>query len=875
MDATLRGASGCVIVDGPFGVGKTHLLKATALEGAKRGLCVVAGRASITHQPITVNLLINFLRHVMHGEADFDDLARPDRNPFWLIDRVGELVEAAARRQPLVVALDDVHRIDDVSALALRGLVQSLASSPVLWLLARRPVSTQSLAQHAVDWLHDHAAVRLQLRALDDAAVAEVCGAILGARPDASVLDWAARCGGNPRLMEHVFNALIKAGQMIIANGTARVVVEHLPEGVLTCVRGLLDEMSPAVARLLVECSGIGRTFTLQEAAALLGEPALELSAGVDEAVQVGLLRRNSPQLTFVHRVIWEALEHAEFQRPQTTAPFTGPSAVPDLRPSPAAVTDSRPARPVAAPVAVLPAPAPPQPSGCSCADVVTRAISSLEGIFYEVPRTLARALRLLAATGRVAEACGLADIALRSGIEASLEAHLVLEVAQGLREADRHGMAADLLRRTLARQDVSELHRAKLNRTLADVATRAGTTPAAAGAHRPGQPPAACCTTDARPLWTWLVRALVASDQFEEAAAALDAVKQHTEELGDALPAALWLGHRAELLTAAGRLDEARIEAETALRLTERSTPQDCVPARLVLAHISVHRGDLASASDQLRMTERLMTGDAAADQARLDWALAQFHAVSGRPAMMVQTLINVEGQVRPDPLLFTEAPTAAATLVRHARQAGLGAEAERAAEFARRIARCHPLAQSLVGGAEHAEGLLRNDVVALNRAADLYRLAGRQLAAGSALEDAAQVEPGGRDKTRTVRLLESAMGLYQECGAQGDVERVQRKLRRLDAQNVRRLGPERPKSGWESITTAELRVVRAIVDGMTNREAASVLFLSPHTVDTHLRRVFSKLDINSRVELTKHFIAHETFPPAMAGAQQHRFAG
>ena len=282
------------------------------------------------------------------------------------------------------------------------------------------------------------------------------------------------------------------------------------------------------------------------------------------------------------------------------------------------------------------------------------------------------------------------------------------------------------------------------------------------------------------------------------------------------------------------------------------------------------MHGGDLATASDQLRMSERLMTGDAAADKARLDWALAQFHAASGRPAMMVQTLINIEGRVAPDPLLFTEAPTAAATLIRQARQVGLGVEAERAAEFARRIAQRNPIVQSLAGGAEHAEGVLRNDPAALHRAADHYRLAGRPLAAGSALEDAARVEQSMRDRARAVRLLESAMDLYLECGAQGDSDRVQRKLRRLDAHNVRRLSTERPKSGWESLTTAELRVVRAIVDGRTNREAASTLFLSPHTVDSHLRRVFSKLDINSRVELTKHFIAHEALPPVTAGAHQ-----
>ncbi|MFD8204761.1 LuxR C-terminal-related transcriptional regulator [Streptomyces sp. NPDC059701] len=237
----------------------------------------------------------------------------------------------------------------------------------------------------------------------------------------------------------------------------------------------------------------------------------------------------------------------------------------------------------------------------------------------------------------------------------------------------------------------------------------------------------------------------------------------------------------------------------------------------------------------------------------------LAQFHAAGGRPAMTVRTLIDVEDRVAPDPLLFSEAPTAAATLVRLAGQTGLTAEAERAAAFARHIADRNPAVRSLAGAAEHAEGVLRNDMVALHRAVELHRHAARPLAAGSALEDAALVEQSMGDKTRTVRLLESAVDLYLECGAQRDTVRVQKKLRRLGVHHERGQAAERPKTGWESLTSAELRVVRAIVDGMTNREAASSLFLSPHTVDSHLRRVFSKLDINSRVELTKHFLTHE----------------
>jgi DNA-binding CsgD family transcriptional regulator len=53
--------------------------------------------------------------------------------------------------------------------------------------------------------------------------------------------------------------------------------------------------------------------------------------------------------------------------------------------------------------------------------------------------------------------------------------------------------------------------------------------------------------------------------------------------------------------------------------------------------------------------------------------------------------------------------------------------------------------------------------------------------------------------------------------------------------------------------MTRSELAVARLVADGLTNREIADRLFVSPHTVSTHLRHVFAKLQINSRVDLTR----------------------
>ena len=63
---------------------------------------------------------------------------------------------------------------------------------------------------------------------------------------------------------------------------------------------------------------------------------------------------------------------------------------------------------------------------------------------------------------------------------------------------------------------------------------------------------------------------------------------------------------------------------------------------------------------------------------------------------------------------------------------------------------------------------------------------------------------------------------------------------------------GEQGTDRGWASLTDAERRVVSWVARGMTNRSIAEELHLSRHTVDAHLKHVYVKLGIHSRVELT-----------------------
>ena len=62
-----------------------------------------------------------------------------------------------------------------------------------------------------------------------------------------------------------------------------------------------------------------------------------------------------------------------------------------------------------------------------------------------------------------------------------------------------------------------------------------------------------------------------------------------------------------------------------------------------------------------------------------------------------------------------------------------------------------------------------------------------------------------------------------------------------------------KRPSSGWDALTPTELQVAGLVGDGLSNKDIGTRMFVSPRTVQSHLRHVYDKLDIRSRVQLAQ----------------------
>jgi predicted ATPase/class 3 adenylate cyclase/DNA-binding CsgD family transcriptional regulator len=66
------------------------------------------------------------------------------------------------------------------------------------------------------------------------------------------------------------------------------------------------------------------------------------------------------------------------------------------------------------------------------------------------------------------------------------------------------------------------------------------------------------------------------------------------------------------------------------------------------------------------------------------------------------------------------------------------------------------------------------------------------------------------------------------------------------------------RPARGWESLTRSELEVIRLVSEGLSNKDIAARLFISPRTVQSHLTHVYTKLAVSSRVQLAQEAARH-----------------
>ncbi len=152
----------------------------------------------------------------------------------------------------------------------------------------------------------------------------------------------------------------------------------------------------------------------------------------------------------------------------------------------------------------------------------------------------------------------------------------------------------------------------------------------------------------------------------------------------------------------------------------------------------------------------------------------------------------------------------------------------------------------------AQHTRGILERDTQTLVAAAELLHSSSRPLLYAGAAEDAGAELSRAQRNAEALGQLNAAFDTYIECEAIADARRVGRALRRLGVER-RIVTQSRAKTGWDSLTDSELKVVNLIALGATNRDVATQLHLSPHTVKTHVHNAFAKLGITSRAQLTQ----------------------
>jgi DNA-binding CsgD family transcriptional regulator/DNA-binding Lrp family transcriptional regulator len=901
LDRVRSGSGGVLLIEGEPGMGKSRLIGEGVTMAHRLSFQVGIGAAEPSESVAEFAPLFRALFDGAEPLLDRAGLSSIHAGPeqrYWRLQDLQSLLERAAMDRPLLIVLDDLQWVDSGTVAALRALPPRLASLPTGWVLAMRRDQGPGHLRSAVEYLADEGAERLVLEPLNEAAVAQMASDVMEAEPDETLLQIAGEAGGNPFLLVELLEGLREENLVRVDSGRATLTDYRLPERVSASMRERLARMPEAPRQVATVAGSLGRTFSVSELAEMLAVPAASLLGPVEQLVEAGIVQESGAQLCFRHDLVREAVRGA-----------CAPSTRRALDRQAADVMLARGALPVDVAIQLAASAAPGDEVAITTLQAAAGALATTDpGASADLSR---RALELaperhplrgplvvqtamsLHAAGRIEEAKAFADNAMRAVLPAAEEAEVRLGIAgMWLVSPDVRVHAS---REALKLKDLPAqlrlAHMAKLAYNLVaagrtEEAQAAVSEAAAAGARldRVARFPLALSEggleyvgghfTRALELFEtilrdglaeahgldefltrlWRSETLLALDRDEDALEAIDGIIAESLERGFS-----WFLHvaeitRGQMLLQLGRLEDLAVVLEG--RFDPHGPPVVTImdaSGVVALGRLALHTGDVRQVRETSEIAQAMLNESTPGVRRHAAWLLSLHATADGDPQQAHQWLCAM-GRPERSQVLSRIWPDLAdePQMVRNALAVGDRELAESAVADANRRAELCPGVPSLAAIAAHARGLLDGDTDKLSAAVTLFERSPRSLAMAAAWEDLGLAHQRQGTADSAIDALTQALVLFARAGATQDAARLRSSLRALGIRR-RVATAEKPVTGWAAMTKSELAVAELVASGLTNREIAERLFVSPHTVNTHLRHVFAKLQVHSRVDLTR----------------------
>ena len=346
-----------------------------------------------------------------------------------------------------------------------------------------------------------------------------------------------------------------------------------------------------------------------------------------------------------------------------------------------------------------------------------------------------------------------------------------------------------------------------------------------------------------------YAIEALHLVEAADEAAVALRDARAAAQRSGSPLAMA-WLAHTETAWQRFfGSLPDAISELRAAFELlkpTDARRGATGIIAALAGAHAD--QGDFEQA--EALLTDLTDVDDPNAGMISLPTVVGRIDLARGRPREALEEFDRQRAFERSRGWRLSPREMTRSLRVGALAACGLADEARQAAEAEVALAR-----ERGVGGHEARArmalaGLLDRDEAAaeLQRAADAARRSPSRLVQAEALGALGAAQRRGNQRAEARETLREARELAHRCGATGLEERIHEELVVAGAR------PQRiALGGVESLTAAERRVAHLAAEGLRNRDIAETLFVTLKTVEVHLGRAYSKLDIRGRSQLAQ----------------------